>query len=364
MTKIQNNLIPYNKYFIDSGKFFIDADKFTEVKIPEHFTLIDSDTGEALDDFKKSILQITYLSHKIYIGTVKRTLKQGTIDKVLIYFPAKIAGSEYFHGIRKHHIIEVLEFLKQKGYLLYENVNDIYKNIFVKDLDLKKDYCLSESDRAEIRDHQKKSRENFNGIPEYFHLFDNKKQGLGICTYTRERATIAKPFIKFYDKSYELKTRKNDEFFKSLPVELQTEVNDNFIYRFEYTLKDKTFFNKFGISNRLEEVNEVLQEKWSEIGRKLLEMNFQPKVRKPKDMSKLGIKESVLCLCFLDDIQRGLSVYQIKQKYLVCAKTKMQKSRARVLFDKIYYNTGIEHNEEIQEEYFKLEKWDKLFGFI
>lgn len=362
MTKIQNFLIPYQKYYIDSGKFFIDSDKFTSVKIPQNFTLIDSDTGESLNDFKRNSLEILYGNHKIYVATVKRQLKQMSINKVLIYFASKISGSEYFKGIQKNHILEVLEFLKQKGYLLFDNVNDIYKNIFVKDLDIKCDYRLSEIDRPEIKKYNEILKGRFNGSVDNFHLFDSQKQGFGLSTYKREQGTLAKPFLKFYDKTREL-LEKNKEFFLSLPDTLQKEIQNNFIYRFEYTLKDKSFFSKFGITNRLEDIHEVLQEKWIEIGRSLLDINFQIKMRKPKDTSKLNLKDRLLCLSFLDDIEKGLSLTQIKNKYIIVAKTKNEKWKMSILFDKIYFNTSLEHNRETQDNYYIIEKWDNFFGF-
>lgn len=363
MTKIQKNIVPYNKYFIDSAKFFIDSDAFVSVNIPQNFILVDSDTGEELTNFKRSSLEIPYCHHKIYIATVKRQLKQMSIDKILIYFPAKISGADYFQGIQKQNIIDVLNFLKLKGYLNFNDVNEIYKKIFVKDLDIKCDFFIPDGNKIELKEYNKNLQLRFNGEAQNFHSFDSQKQGFGISTYKREIGTFAKPFIKFYDKRMEL-IDKNKDFLKTLPDALQNEILNTFIYRYEFTLKDKTFFDKFCISNRLEDIHEVLQEKWNEIGKILLNNNFQAKLKVPRDMSKLSLKERLFCLYFMSEIKEGKSVNEIKNKYLAVAENRKEKHNLSILFERIYYNSTIENLSKTMDNLQMVEKWDKFFGLI
>lgn len=355
------NLIPYGKYFIDSGKFLIDSKFFTQVKIPTNFTLIDSDTGEALNDFKRSSLEIPYKGHKIYVASVKKHLKQGYIDKVLIYFPAKIAGNDYFYGIQKYHVIDILEYLKNKGYLMFDSSNEIYKQIYVRDLDIKMDLKFSRDKKDELSEYNKELRRRFNGSDENFHIFNSEKQGFGISTYERTRATVAKPFLKFYDKTKELITKQQD-FYISLPDPLRTEIQFNLIYRFEITLKDKDFFNKFAISNRLEDIHENLQEKWKEIGMYFLNTNFQMIIRKPKDTSELKPIERTLSLQMLRSIDNGISVNEIIKEYVDIQKNRLQRARMKLLFERIYYFTTNGKAMEVQDNYNMITKYDKIFG--
>jgi len=387
MTKVVKNIIPYNKYFIDSAKFFVDSDKFQEHRIPNKFILVDSETGETLDEFKRSSLQIEYKNHKIYIANIVRHLKQMSIDKVLIYFSSKVAGDDYFGGIKKHHLIEVLEFIKEKGYLKFESANEIYKHIYVKDLDIKFDYKLKKSDKDELREHQLNLKDRFNGHDDYFHIFDSIKQGFGIATYSREKGTYAKPFLKFYDKSMELLTvAKNFELVKAFSYELQQEIRNNFIYRYEFTIRDKKHFDKFEISNRLEEIHEVINEKWSEVGREFLNQNFQTKIRKPRNINMLNLKERIMCLQVFMDIQDGMSAHGVRNKYLVVAETRRERFNVNLLFDRIYFFAGNDNNKETVKNYARFkgdivfekikkanqdnakklitfEKWDAFFGF-
>jgi len=363
MANIVKKIIPYNKYFIDSAKFYVDSVAFTSINLPENFTLVASDTGEVISDFKKSSLEIPYKNHKIYISRVKKYLPKVTINKILLYFPAKVSGENYFYGIQKQDVIEVLEFLKSKGYLGFDSSNEIYKKIYVKDLDIKCDYLIPDDEVSELEEYNKILKEKFNGEINEFHGFTNKKKGFGIHTYSRNTSSLAKPFIKFYHKSIEM-MKKNQEFLETLPNNLKSEIIRYCIYRYEFTLKDKRFFDNYNISNRLEEVHEVLQEKWIEIGRSLLNKNFQVIYRKPRDLSKLQYKDKVLCLYFLDDIQKGLLVQQIRNKYLVGAKTKHQKYRANQLFEKIYHYASVENVSEMKQDLDIIEKWDKFFGIF
>lgn len=367
MTKIQQKIetLPFNKYFIDSCKFLIDRDKFTDVHIPSSFTLIDNETGEELNNFKKSSLEVPYRGHKIYIATVKKQLKQMFVDKILIYYSAKVEGCKYFYGITKLSIIDVLEHLKSIGYINYNHVESIYSEIYVKDLDIKNDRKLNPTDREDIITYNKFFQERFNGEIRDFHSFNSQKQGFGITTYERASGTIVKPFLKFYDKSLEM-TTKNSEFMKSLPDGLRNTILFNFIYRYEFTLRNKSYFTKFGISNRLKDIHNVPQEKWSEIGKYFLDANFQVKINKPRDMSKLRPQEMIMCFYLNEDIEKGLSMSEIRDKYVTIQRDKKSKYRMKLLFERIYYFATVGKVKEVEdakERYELIKKWDKVFGF-
>jgi len=364
MTKIIKKTIPYQKYFVDSAKFLIDDVYFTEINIPENYILLDEDTGEEIDKFKRSSLKIPYKSHHVYIAKIHKHLpNRHPIRKIAILFPAKVFGNDYFYGISKQGFIDVIEYLQENGRLKFNCSKDIYERTYVKDLDIKIDFQFEKDKKAEIKKYNQQVKSRFNGSKENFHgVFDSKKNGFGFYTYDRKIGTLTKPFIKFYDKSREL-LEKNYEFVKTLSPELQQEIEEKFIYRYEFTLRDKRFFDKFGISNRLEEVHEVLNDKWQEIGRTLLNANFTPKMRVPKNIDKLNLKDRLMCLEFFMNIQNGISVDEIQRRYLSVAKTKKERYDIKKLFDKIYFNTSIKDNVSVFKNYEKLKAWDKFFGF-
>ncbi len=368
MTKVQQKKevrnIPYDKYYIDSAKFFIDASFFTSIDIPENFTILDSDTGEEIDNFKKYSLSIPYKNHKITIANITKNLKQGCIKKILIYFPAKVRCNEYFYGIDKQTVIDVLDHIRSVGYLKFDDTNYIYKQIYIKDLDIKLDMKLSIEDKINLKIFNTNLKQMFNGSEENFHSFDSKKQGFGISTYKRETASISKPFLKFYDKSFELKSIKNKDFFDLFNEALKDQVRNNFIYRYEFTLKDKTYFDKFGISNKLEDIHEVIQDKWKEIGKAMLDINFQVKVRKPKDTSKLTPTEKILALNILTLKEFGMNLTEQKNIYISPQTDKKSRHRASLLFDRIYYFATVGHAKEIQDTYEMINHWYRKFGFF
>ncbi len=364
MVQRYKSIIPQQRYFIDSGKFYIDAACFSAIKIPENFTLIDKDTGEALNDFKRSSLEIPYQNHKIYIAKVKKILPKQTIDKILIYFPAKVAGEQYFYGIQKQTVIDVLLFLQSKGYLFFTNVEAIYNEIYVKDLDYKTDFLLPHAKVGEVKSWLKVMQERFNGIPEFCKVYDNQDKGIGLQTYHRDTATFAKVFSKWYNKSLEIQSDKNAEFFCSLSPDLQSEIQNNLIMRYEFTLKDKIYFTNFGITNRLSELMELPQSKLKEIGRAMLDKNFQPKMKREPDTSKLKPIEQVLVIHFMELIERGMSIGEIKDMYTVGQKTKQEKYRMGMMFEKVYYNATVGAKaSDAKRKYDMIKKWDKFFGF-
>jgi len=360
---ISTGIIPYGKPCVDSAKFLVDTSLFTEVNIPEDRNVVDALTGDVLDEYKSHCLNIPYKDHKIYLGNYKKVLPNFSIDKILFYFPAKIAGDKYFSGITKELVIEVLEHLKAIGRLSFDDSNIIYKNTFLQDVDIKVDMKHDLNERDEIRAYNKVLKERFNGAVDDVHKFDSKKEGLGIQTYNRDRSTLTKPFFKFYNKSDFLIT-KDYEFLCTLPPKLQAEVMDNFIYRFEYTMKNKKFFDKFGISNRLEDVHEVLSEKWREIGIYFYNKNFGIKDRLVRDLSKLHGLEKKDCLFILAFMDEGWTLQRIRNLWLQPYPDKREKWRMSQKFNRIAYFATVDNEQtiEIKGNYELVKKWDQRFS--
>jgi len=362
---MDTKIIPFGKYCIDSAKFYIDKDIFSSVNIPENFVLTDADTGEIIDDFKKNSLSVPYKNHKIYISNVVKYLKnnksENFIEKVMFYFPAKVSD-DYFGGITKQVIYDVIEFIKRKGYWDFTNIDKVFKAIYVKDLDVKMDRKYKRLDLVELKEWNKTLAERFNGDAEDFHSFDSKKQGFGISTFDRSKATITKPFLKFYDKSKEVK--KDMDFFNSLSPLVQEDLIQSLVYRFEFTMKEKSFFDKHGLSNRLEDIFEVQQDKWNEVGRAFLRYCFEVTLKPPRDVSKLRPIEKILMLLTLDLHEEGWTTTDIRSRFVDTQLDKKQKQRMRVLFNRIWYSATIpgEMTKELVAAFNRTSRWDYEFG--
>jgi hypothetical protein len=356
----------YNKFYIDSFKISVDCSLFTKISIPENFTIIDSDSGEEISNFKRNSIALQYKHTTIYLVKFRRILNKMHFDKVMFLFSSKVADKDYLFGIKKHHVVEVIEFVKSKGYIQYENINELLKNAFLTDVDIKHDFCFSEKDRNNVKKYYKDMKNRFNGKNEEdCKIYDNKIKGLGLQTYHRDRSSISKPFFKYYDKTIEL-LKKEHEFYNSLPDQLQREISNNFIIRFEFTIKNKKFFDKFGLSNAFLDVAEVLYEKWREIARELIRINFEPKIKAKRNMDKLTPIEKILSLYMYRDIQeQNKRPQDIKEEYQRIQEDKKSRYRVGILFDRIYskFTSQPENIRKISDYNEMITKFDRIFMF-
>ena len=364
--------LPLNEYLIDSAKFYIDYDLLKKINIPKQFLLADAKTGFVIDEFKKNSLNLPYKDHKIYLATIikelpkfdNNTLGPKIYKKVMFYFPAKINPLGYFFGITKQMVIEVLEYIKSLNYIDFENVEDIFNQIELQDLDIKKDIQFNWTDKEKIIEYNKLLSERFNGHSSEFKLFNNQANGIGIQAYDRNSATLKKPFLKFYSKSDEIQTKENKKLFFSMPLEVQEICKKYFIYRYEFTIKKMHYFKNFGITNKLKDVLEITQEKWKEIGKYYLITNFQTEIKQPLDVSKLKPYEKIYCIMIYDLIQLGRNIKEIELMF-ISETNRTQRLRNKKLFNRCYYYATVpnEQTKELLEKYNTIKAFDSIFGF-
>lgn len=353
-------LMPYNTYLIDSSKFYIPTHLFKEINIPNEFILMNKATGEVIDDFKKNSLTIPYKNHKIYLGREKKVLPNtNVIDNVIIYFPAKIDSLNYFKGITKELMYEVIRFLSGLGYLHYWDIHKLVALIECKDLDIKIDRRFNWSDREKLLKYNKILKERFTGYANMCNIFDSKKLGLGLQAYKREISTIAKPFCKFYSKSDEVQTYINE-----FPDNIIEELKNFLIYRYEYTIKNIAWFKHFEISNKFLDILELPQDKLREIGKYYLIKNFQrPIICLPQKQSKQTPTERTFTLLIYDMIQNGKSVNYIENIFMQ-QPTKQENHRWKKIFNRCYFYASVPNEEtrEMIETYSIIAAFDKVFG--
>jgi len=357
-------MIPFNKYCVDSAKFYIDFGFLTQINIPNEFTLIDSETGNVLDNFKKNSISIPYKNHKIYLGKEIKVLPNKRVyNKVMFYFPAKINPEKYFFGITEEMVKEVIIHIKDLGYINFNNINELYKNIEVKDLDIKIDFKFSYTEREKIIKYNKSLQDRFNGYPSEFKIFNNQNNGVGIQTYNRNNTTLAKPFIKFYSKSDEI-IKDSESLFQLMPKEVQDIVKYNFIYRYEFTIKTIDFFKHFEINNVFSDIVKIDQDKWKVIGKYYLIKNFQKEIKPPLDVSRLKPIEQIISLMIYDLIQLGRTINEIKWIFN-SFDNRTQRQRNNKLFERCYYFASVPNQEtkKLLKIYEEMRELDNLFGF-
>jgi len=376
-------MIPFEKYCVDSAKFYVDSKFFSKIAIPSEFTLIDSETGSVLDNFKKNSLTIQYKNHKIYLAHIIKSIpyKNGerlVFNKVMFYFPAKINPEKYFYGITEEMVKEVLLYIQSLGYINFNNINRIYTYVEVNDTDIKIDYKFSWFEREKIVNYNKSLQDRFNGHTSEFKIFNNDKNGVGIQTYNRNNTTLAKPFLKFYSKSLEIE-KEPEKLLELMPKEIQDIVKNNLIYRYEFTIKTMDFFKHFGITNYFSDILKITQDKWQEIAKYYFNKNFNKEIKLSIDnireitqteLHKLKPIEQILTLIIYELLLLGKKTQDL-EKIFSSSKSKLQKIRDRKLLKKCLDNITISENQNESEnkdikfikEYQELKEMDSRFGF-
>ena len=358
------NPIPIGKWAVDSFKILIDKDAFTDVNIDHEVSVIDNATGEVLEVQKKHMKKVPYNGQTVYISTFTKTLRGKRIEKVIIIFSSNVNGSSYFDGISKENVYDVFDHLKRLRLVDFKCKRRVYSACTVKDIDVKKDLKFSRKDKEKIKEWNRLLKSYFNGYPDNCKVYDSQSEGLGLQANFRDNSSYTKPFLKFYSKYTEMR-KKHPEIWECLPTQTQNFLLQNFVYRFEFTIKNNEYCKKLGIGNRLHEIMSLSQEKLAEIGKYMYNVNFKYRPKTSRMKGKLTQTEKILARYMFQDIQdHGKSVHEVRDIFMMDADTaNRNKHRALARFDKIYgYITG-EGANEIQESANFRKQWYQQLGF-
>ena len=128
-------------------------------------------------------------------------------------------------------------------------------------------------------------------------------------------------------------------------------------------MKDISYFKKYEISNRLEDVFNVGQDKWKEIGRKFLSYAFDKPLR-VIDTTKLKLKDRIQVNLINLMLDAKISKGQIYTIYIKSCQYKMEKSRAKKEFERIWSlsQSPNEYTMEMMAIVNSVKKWDTYFG--
>lgn len=344
------------QYKVDSFKLLFDSRVFKKINVPEKYYLI-NEVGEVLSEIKKKGLEVNFSEFtSIYISRYIKILKKVKYDKVAVLFSSKVAKN-YFNGIEIKDIETVLNFLKQKKILEFENVKKIIGAGYFKDLDICKDVIFNLDDKKRILDNLKNQIKQYKGnnkIGSGIKLYNNKIN-FGLSVNHRNGATLTKPFFKIYDKYKELKN-KHPEFYNSLNSDLRFYLFNNLVMRFEFTLKDNSYFKKFDTSSNVIEFYKTLNNKPETLVRMqqyFINANFVKKdiIRNRENLSPQQTIIARLLMLNLQDnkFKRNILFYQ---NLFIGNTTGTQATRLKKLFEKIYNSISnfetVKINKDIQ----------------
>jgi hypothetical protein len=263
-------------YYIDSFRTSCPTGFFRNIYIPEQMLIAD---GEVLDTFKNRALKVDYKNTTIYVGVKVWNLKNSHGSNLIILYSAK-AAKTYNTGIKLQTHLDVLAHLKNLNIVDYnpERLDEIVRNTYVKDLDIKTDktYFVLTGIEAE---HSKIVEEITSELLYLKRQYDlkhdstplnrgaklyNHKKGFMLQLNRRPGSTHSNPFYKIYNKSLEMRTKEQD-FLKKLPLLMQEYYTQNLVIRSEFTIREKSDFQHYEIINFLPEILKVTDEKWHEI---------------------------------------------------------------------------------------------------
>jgi hypothetical protein len=336
-------------FCIDSFKLIVDQDIFTKVDIPHNFKVFDTDTGEITEEFKKNSIPVEYKNSRIYIAAYTKVLRGIEYSKLCLLFSSKPC-SDYFSGIRENDIKNVLNFFKKTGKLDFDDVNTVYEEFRFKDLDIKQDLIFPFGSGDKIKEVNKRLKNYFVHNPERCNI---ARANIGLQANHRDNSSFTKPFIKFYDKQAELR-KKHPDFYNSLDLDIRRDLSNTFVYRYEFTIKDKTYCDGLGITDKISDLMYLIennQKKIQEIALYMYNANFGVPKMKP---CKQGLSPSEMkdLYMFHRLHELGVSIDEIRDMYTRPYTTSKHRDRGIQQFNKIYaFATSVnDENKRIRDD--------------
>ena len=251
------------------GKLSIDSFK---IRIPlTGITIIDKNfnvdvhvvngnDGELLETFKRDSYLFpdkTGISTRYAIQHLNFDQKNKA-EYLVILINSKVLEGKYFQGIQANTIDDVYNRLISHK-VVYFTKDDFLKSE-ITDVDIKKDILISDFDKLlkTLESLTIPHKRSYKGCIPF-----NRKDNLGIQWSDRRKGTPTNPYFKVYHKGIELTNKStifNETYLNDFPL---TELSKTF--RFEFTLKNRKHFKRYGLNNVLGELINESQEKLNNI---------------------------------------------------------------------------------------------------
>lgn len=315
MTNIQienaKKQINQNLLYIDSAKFIVDSSVFNAINLPTDFILIDKNTGEVLDNFKRKGLRITYNGFHYYVANYTKTLRGITYNKFVLLLSAKVSKN-YLKGIQISDLTAILEHLRELGYIDFKNgkLDEIINEFRLQDTDITYNKVITREEFSEVMKQFKALKRNASN--KKVNVF-NKPNNKGIQFGNRGD----KYFFKIYNKSLEIQNEINELKI----AKRQRDVFKNYeVVRFEMTIRSKKDYDSFGIENRFVSMLKMLKKEPVKIYDliriyydKMIGV-YKPKKERSKDDL---VPTEIVYLSLLSELkEKGYDVYEMSVVFL------------------------------------------------
>ena len=351
--------IPLNVGLIDSLTLFVELEKIKVIdyKLITPFQVYYEDTAEIIEDLNppKPIYidsnGIRFRFSKV-VWTHPKTNE--TKEMVCITITAKMLRERYFEGINKDNIKDICEYINSHNIISIDL--ETLLNANVNDVDICMNYRLEfkayQSALKMLYDMVKPSKKH---AVELYPRNENQRinENIGLSYSRRETAKIGTPFIKFYNKAYELVNNSVEFYNLYIFPQLRYGLTLKNLIRKEITIRNaqhKASLLKKRLvtsTDKLQTLNDFLQLKQKELD---LIINVQLKTYYEKKQfsvsSELTSIEKVLSYYMFELVERGMDkvMLQYPLKMIDC---KVNRSRTKKKLEQIM---DLTFNENYMEE--------------
>lgn len=339
--------IPLNVGLIDSLTLFVELEKIKVIdyKLITPFQVYYEDTAEIIEDLNppKPIYidsnGIRFRFSKV-VWTHPKTKE--TKEMVCITITAKMLRERYFEGINKDNIKDICEYINSHNIISIDL--ETLLNSSVNDVDICMNYRLEfkayQSALKMLYEMVKPSKKH---AVELYPRNENQRinENIGLSYSKREIAKIGTPFVKFYNKAFELVNNSVDFYNLYIFPQLRYGLTLNNLIRKEITIKNgkhKANLIQNGIvksTDKLLTLNDFLHLNQKELD---LIINVQLKhyyVKKQFSVSsELTSIEKVLSYYMYELVERGMDkvMLQYPLKMIDC---KVNRSRTKKKLEKL-----------------------------
>jgi hypothetical protein len=350
------------KYAIDSCKLRI---KLSEITILDNTILdrhsiikVNDITGELVSQqqIKGLTKEIKYNGYSIKVAiTEYYDFKQKTKEEFLeVYLHSKILEQSYFDGITIKNISQIYHKLMTAK--VFHCSEETFMTSLVNDIDIKVDFFASKILFQQLCKELKNRSANHTTLGQGSKLYDNSN----LTFNRRESSTLAKPFVKFYDKELE-SIEKNQQFFKDFPT---SEIKDK--KRLEVTIKKtsdiKQFFNIE--KSNFESILNITQSEFQRFVGYAVKQNLNNKVKIEKSTweNKSAI-DILIHIHFSNSIDnQNLTFLETMEEFLSHFDDKQMKIRIKKRANEWNFNR---HNlKGVNKRKFIVEIEDKISGIL
>lgn len=359
--------IPINTALVDSLRLFVELDKIKVVdyKLITPYQIFYNETAEIIDQLEppKPVIVESKTGIKVRFNRVVWTHPKTkiTTELIAITVSTKLLQARYFEGINKNNYKIIVDYINSLNIIHIDY--ETFLNSTINDIDFCINYRLNfdsyKTALIMLNDSVKDSKKH---LVELYPKKETQRinENFGILFSKRDTSMISSPFVKFYNKTYELINNSTDFYNAYIFPQLAFGLDINNIVRKETTIKNEAHkravlkSKNIKSTETLKTLNDLFkltQNELDYITNNQLKYYYDKKSFSPK--SDLSPTEKFLSYYMHELVNRGFDkVFLLQPLNLIeCKVTKSNtKKRMEKLID-ITFDTDYLQNKLTQNSY-------------